>query len=84
MIADKVAEYAGHPIAIVAADTYDHAFQSAKLVKVDYEELEPVLTIKEAIKKGAIAIISNEFIRNLSITQFLVDDINKDTVNFEY
>lgn len=51
VIADKVAEYAGHPIAIVAADTYDHAFQSAKLVKVDYEELEPVLTIKEAINR---------------------------------
>ena len=51
VIADKVAEYAGHPIAIVAADTYDQAFQSAKLVKVDYEELEPVLTIKEAINR---------------------------------
>ena len=32
--------------------------------------------IKEAIKNGAVAIISNEFIRNLSITQFVVDNTN--------
>ena len=50
-IADKVAEYVGHPVAIVAASSYDQAFQSAKLVKVDYEELEPVLTIKESLKR---------------------------------
>ena len=37
--------------------------------------------IKEAIKKGAIAIISNEFIRNLPITQFIVVDINKSLLN---
>jgi xanthine dehydrogenase large subunit len=50
-IADTVVEYVGHPVAIVAADTYDQAFQSAKLVRVDYEELEPVLTIKKALKQ---------------------------------
>ena len=37
------------PVAIVAAETYDQAFQAAKLVKVDYEELGPILTIKEAM-----------------------------------
>jgi xanthine dehydrogenase large subunit len=51
-IAETVAEYVGHPVAIVAAETYDQAFQSAKLVKVDYEELEPILTIKEAMTRG--------------------------------
>ncbi len=49
-IADGVAEYVGHPIAIVAAETYDLAFQAAKLVEIGYEELEPVLTIKDALK----------------------------------
>ena len=34
-IAEKVAEYVGHPVAIVAADTYDQAFHAAKLVSVD-------------------------------------------------
>ena len=37
--------------------------------------------IKEAIKKGAVAIISNEFIQNLSITQFVVFDINLSLLN---
>ena len=37
--------------------------------------------IKEAIKKGAIAIISNEFIRNISITQFVVVNINQSLLN---
>ncbi|MBT5941271.1 MAG: xanthine dehydrogenase molybdopterin binding subunit, partial [Rhodospirillaceae bacterium] len=50
-IADGVVEYVGHPFAVVAADTYDQAFQAAKLVAVDYEELKPVLSIKEAFEK---------------------------------
>ncbi len=37
--------------------------------------------IKEAIKKGAIAIITDEFIRNLSITQFVVFDIDLSLLN---
>ncbi len=37
--------------------------------------------IKEAIKKGAIAIISNEFNRNISITQFVVVNINQSLLN---
>ena len=37
--------------------------------------------VKEAIKKGAIAIITNEFIRNLSITQFVVFDIDLSLLN---
>ena len=37
--------------------------------------------IKEAIKKGAIAIISNEYIRDLSITQFVVVNINQSLLN---
>ena len=37
--------------------------------------------IKEAITKGAIAIISNEFIPNLLITQFVVADINLSLLN---
>ena len=37
--------------------------------------------IKEAINKGAIAIISNEFIRDLSITQFVVVNINQSLLN---
>ncbi len=37
--------------------------------------------INEAIKNGAIAIISNEFIQNLSITQFVVVNIDLSLLN---
>ena len=50
-LAESVAEYVGHPVAVVAADTYDQAFSAAKLVKVDYEILEPVLEIQDALDK---------------------------------
>ncbi len=51
VLAESVAEYVGHPVAVVAADTYDQAFSAAKLVKVDYEILEPVLEIQDAVDK---------------------------------
>ncbi len=51
LLAEGVAEYAGHPVAIVAADTYDEALAAAQLVEVDYEELTPVLDIAEALAK---------------------------------
>ena len=51
LLADAVAEYAGHPVAIVAAETFDQALAAAQLVQVDYKELAPVLKIAEALKK---------------------------------
>jgi xanthine dehydrogenase large subunit len=44
-------EYEGQPVAAIAAQTLDQARAAAKLVKVDYEPLPPVLTIEEAIEK---------------------------------
>ncbi|XP_018423843.1 PREDICTED: xanthine dehydrogenase/oxidase [Nanorana parkeri] len=41
----------GHVIGAVVADTREHAQQAAKAVKVTYEELEPIITIQEAIDK---------------------------------
>lgn len=36
----------GQVIGAVVADTQVHAQRAAKVVKVEYEELEPVITIK--------------------------------------
>jgi len=58
VLAEVVAEYVGHPIAVVAADTYDQAFWAAKLVIVEYEELEPVLAIREALEKDMPTILT--------------------------
>ena len=50
-LAQRIAEYAGQPVAAVAADTYDQALVAAKKVAIEYEELPPVLSIEEAWEK---------------------------------
>ena len=51
LLAEGSADYAGMPVAAVAADTYDQALAAAKSVKVEYKELEPVLSIEDAWEK---------------------------------
>jgi len=51
ILAIDCVEYVGHPIIILAAETYDQAYNASKLVEVEYTELEPILTIQDAIKK---------------------------------
>ncbi|XP_070572676.1 xanthine dehydrogenase/oxidase-like [Ptychodera flava] len=43
----------GHVIAAVVAETKELATQAAKLVKVEYEDIEPIITIEEAIEKDS-------------------------------
>jgi xanthine dehydrogenase large subunit len=47
---DKV-EFIGQPLFAVAATSYDLARKAVKLAKVEYQELEAVLTVKEALAK---------------------------------
>jgi CO/xanthine dehydrogenase Mo-binding subunit len=49
---DKV-RWIGHPVAAVVADSLAAAEEAAEKVVVDYEPLEPVLTIERAIEKDA-------------------------------
>ena len=42
--------YYGDVISLVAADSLEIAKEAVKLVKVEYEDLEPVLTIEKALK----------------------------------
>ena len=51
ILADGVATYFGQPVAIVVAESMDIARRAAELVKVDYEPLEAVLSIKEALAR---------------------------------
>lgn len=46
-----VVEYEGQPVVAIAAATLDQARMAARLVKVDYDMLEPVLSAEEAIKR---------------------------------
>ena len=44
-------EYVGQPIFAVAATSYDLARKAAKLAKIEYQQLEAVLTVKDALAK---------------------------------
>ncbi len=44
-------EFIGQPLFAVAATSYELARKAAKLAKVEYEELEAVLTVKDALAK---------------------------------
>jgi CO/xanthine dehydrogenase Mo-binding subunit len=52
--------YVGEPGAAGAAPTPEAAEQAARLIEVDYEELDPVLTIDDALADGA-ALIHEDF-----------------------
>jgi xanthine dehydrogenase large subunit len=51
-LAAGVAEYVGHPVAAVAAETLDQARLAATLVDVEYEPLPAILRIEDAIAGG--------------------------------
>jgi len=44
-------EFIGQPLFAVAATSYDLARKAVKLAKVEYEELEAILTVKDALAK---------------------------------
>ena len=44
-------DYIGQPIFVVAATSHDLARRAVKLAKIEYEELEAVLTVKDALEK---------------------------------
>ncbi len=51
LLPPDVAEYVGHPVAAVAARSFDSSRRAAALVDVQYELLPPVLTIEEALAR---------------------------------
>ena len=52
---DKV-RYVGEPVAAVAALDEDTAFEALSLIDVEYEDLEPILTIEEALEREDVKI----------------------------
>ncbi len=52
-LAEGVAEYHGQPLGAVAAESFEAARDAAKAVQVAYEDLEPILSIDEAVKAGS-------------------------------
>jgi len=52
---DRV-RYVGEPVAAVAALDEDTAFEALSLIDVDYEDLEPIFTIEEALEREDVKI----------------------------
>lgn len=53
LLADGTAFYAGHPVAVVLAETREQAQDAAELVTVDYQELPAVVSPAQAMADGA-------------------------------
>jgi 4-hydroxybenzoyl-CoA reductase alpha subunit len=52
---DKV-RYVGEPVAAVAAVDEDTAFEALSLIDVEYEDVEPIFTIEEALEREDVKI----------------------------
>ena len=74
---DKV-RLAGDPVAVVVADTREHAVDAAEAVEVDYEELPVVTSIEEALAEGA-PVIHQEFGDNICFKdlKIVAGDVDK-------
>ena len=53
LLADQVSQFHGHIVALVVGETADQCRAAAEKVAVEYEALEPVLTIEDGIAKGS-------------------------------
>jgi CO/xanthine dehydrogenase Mo-binding subunit len=53
ILARSVVRYQGEPVVAVAADSLDIANDACRLVKVDYEPLDPVLDPRDALNQDA-------------------------------
>src|SRR6266540_3351992 len=59
-VAQDKARMVGDPVAVVVADTREHAVDGAEAVDVDYDPLPPVTSIEQALADGA-PVIHDEF-----------------------
>lgn len=53
-VLDEYVRYVGDEVAVVAAETEEIALEALKLIKVDYEVLEPVLDFEKAVDNPSV------------------------------
>ncbi len=61
LFAEDEVHFIGHPIAVVAADSYLHAKEASKKIHAIYEKLKPVLDPREAAEKNLLIIPPRKF-----------------------
>ena len=63
ILADGLVQYVGQPMFAVIAESYDAARRAARLARVDYEPLEPVLTPQEAKRRQSYVLPPMHLVR---------------------
>lgn len=53
-LAEDEVTFIGQAIALIAAETEDAAIKAEKLIRIEFEELETILTLDEAISKNSL------------------------------
>ena len=60
IFAGPVVEYAGQPIFAVAAESREQAIMAADMAVVGYEDLDPVLTLDQALERNLEVLPTHE------------------------
>ncbi len=76
LLADKVVNFAGEVVALIAADTKDAAHEAKKLIEIHYEILPAILSITDAISKDSF-IASSKKIERGDVESALQSAANK-------
>lgn len=63
ILASGLVEYAGQAIFSVAAETVEQARSAASLAKIEYDELEPILDIRQAVAQKSFVLPSEKIER---------------------
>lgn len=63
ILAAGIVEYVGQAIFSVAAATVDEARSAVRLAKIEYEELQPILDIREAIARESFVLPTERIVR---------------------
>ena len=63
IFATDVAEYAGQALFAVAADSADRARKAARLARIDYQELEPILDPLTAVDQASFVLPTEQLTR---------------------
>ncbi|MDJ0908969.1 MAG: xanthine dehydrogenase molybdopterin binding subunit [Woeseiaceae bacterium] len=63
ILVEETAEYVGHPLFAVAGETVEQARKAALLADVDYEELDPILDIRDAVERSSFVLPTEELSR---------------------
>ncbi|MDH4072833.1 MAG: xanthine dehydrogenase molybdopterin binding subunit [Gammaproteobacteria bacterium] len=63
ILAPGLVEYAGQAMFVIAASSIRAARRAARLAIIDYEDLEPVLDIRDAVRRGSFVMPSKTIVR---------------------